>query len=582
MLNDYQPEISENERLKRGHRRKGRILLVGAIVGAAAVYSTMQLMVEAPAPIPVAETPSLPGPVSSEPLQKPSHKIDLALPTRTETIQDTGPADKAVPKTTLPLPVLSAKEPESGVDPDTTRAMPAESSLVQLPVPAEPALAEPALAEPALAKLALAELALAELALSELALETAADAPEAPLSLTNFVAVADIEIVKAAEPPVPASDQDQQFQPSLPGTWVEDKVKSGDSLARIFSRNNLSANLLHRIVHSGKEAKKLALIKPGETLKFRLDDDGNLLELVYQKNPIRSVQILPDGESFTLNKIERKLERRVTRSSGTITDSLYQSAQREGLSDNLIMELANIFGWDVDFALEIRAGDRFSLIYEEKYLDGEKYGNGPILAAEFVNKSRVFRAIRYEDEKGYGSYFSPDGGSMQKVFLRAPVDFRRISSRFTRSRWHPVLGKKRSHRGVDYAAATGTPIKASGEGRVTYRGRKGGYGKAVIIQHGQKITTLYGHMSKFKGSVKKGTRVRQGQVIGYVGKTGLATGPHLHYEFRVNGVHRNPLTVKLPPSSPIDKKYREDFQTKSAPLLAELDQMSRTMVATAE
>jgi len=582
MLNDYQPEISENERLKRGHRRKGRILLVGAIVGAAAVYSTMQLMVEAPAPIPVAGTPSLPGPVSSEPLQKTSHKLDLALPTRTETIQDTGPADKAVPQTALPLPALSAKEPETVVDPDTPRAMPAKSDIVQLPVPAEPALVEPVFAEPALVEPVLVELALAEPALSELALETAAVAPDAPPSLTDFVAVADIEIVEAAEPQVPASDQDQQIQPSLPGTWIEEKVKPGDSLARIFSRNNLSANLLHRIVHSSKEAKKLALIKPGETLKFRLDDEGNLLELVYQKNPIRSVQILPDGESFTLNKIERKLERRVTRSSGTITDSLYQSAQREGLSDKVIMELANIFGWDVDFALEIRAGDRFSLIYEEKYLDGEKYSSGPILAAEFVNKGLVFRAIRYEDEKGYGSHFSPDGGSMQKAFLRAPVDFRRISSRFTRSRWHPVLGKKRSHRGVDYAAATGTPIKAAGEGRVIYRGRKGGYGKAVIIQHGQKITTLYGHMSKFRGSVKKGTRVRQGQVIGYVGKTGLATGPHLHYEFRVNGVHRNPLTVKLPPSSPIDKKYREDFEKKSVPLLTELDQMSSTMVASAE
>ncbi len=555
-MNDYQPEISENERLKRGHRRKGRILLVGAIVSAAVVYSTTQLMVEAPAPIPVAETPSLPGPASSEPLQEPSHKIDLELPTQTETNQDTGPADKAVPQTSLPLPVQSAKEPESVADPDTPRAMPAEFAVVQLPVPAESAL------------------------------ETVADAPEAPPSQTDFVATAVIEIFEVAEPPVPANDQDQPVQPMppapLPGIWIEDKVKSGDSLARIFSRNNLSANLLHRIVHSSKEAKKLARIKPGETLKFRLDDDGNLLEMIHQKSPIRSLQILPDGESFTLNEIERVLERRVTHSSGTITDSLYQSAQREGLSDNLIMELANIFGWDVDFALEIRAGDRFSLIYEERYLDGEKYSNGPILAAEFVNKGRVFRAIRYEDEKGYGSYFSPDGNSMQKVFLRAPVDFRRISSRFTRSRWHPVLGKKRSHRGVDYAAATGTPIKAAGEGRVIHRGRKGGYGRAVIIQHGQKITTLYGHMSKYRGSVKKGTRVRQGQVIGYVGRSGLATGPHLHYEFRVNGVHRNPLTVKLPPSSPIDKKYREDFENKSEPLLAELDRMSRTMVAAAE
>jgi murein DD-endopeptidase MepM/ murein hydrolase activator NlpD len=246
------------------------------------------------------------------------------------------------------------------------------------------------------------------------------------------------------------------------------------------------------------------------------------------------------------------------------------------------MELANIFGWDVDFALEIRSGDRFSLIYEEEYLDGQKYGNGPILAAEFINQGKTFRALRYEDEQGRSSYFSPDGKSMRKAFLRAPVDFRRISSRFTRSRWHPVLGKKRPHRGVDYAAAIGTPIKAAGDGRVIFRGKKGGYGNTVIIKHGSQYTTLYGHLSKFRRKVKNGSRVRQGQTIGYVGKTGLATGPHLHYEFRVNGTHRNPLTVKLPAAAPLKAKYRADFSKKSAPLLARLDLISDTMVANAE
>lgn len=557
MLNDYQPEILETERLKRGHRRKGRILLVGTIVGAAAVYTTTQLMYEAPAPTPVSATASLPGSTPSNPLQKVSEQIDLALPSQTGVDhRDTGSTGRSATQTYTPIPVQPAKEPETAADPDTHGVMPQEPTLVQLPIPAEPAV------------------------------EIPVDAPEASASPTTTAATPDIGIVETVETSVPANDRDLPVQPPipapLPGTWVEDKVKSGDSLAKIFSRNNLSAGLLHRIVHSSKEAKKLSRIKPGETLRFRLDDEGNLLELIYQKSPIRSVKILPDGESFKLNEIERGLDGRITHASGTITDSLYQSAQRQGLSDALIMELANIFGWDVDFALEIRSGDQFSLIYEERYLDGEKYSNGPILAAEFVNRGKVFRAIRYEDGKGHGSYFSPDGNSMHKVFLRAPVDFRRISSRFAKSRWHPVLGKKRAHRGVDYAAATGTPIKAAGDGRVIYRGRKGGYGRTVIIQHGQKITTLYGHMSKYRGSVKKGTRVRQGQVIGYVGKSGLATGPHLHYEFRVNGVHRNPLTVKLPPSSPIDKKYREDFEKKSAPLLAELDRMSRTMVASAE
>jgi murein DD-endopeptidase MepM/ murein hydrolase activator NlpD len=246
------------------------------------------------------------------------------------------------------------------------------------------------------------------------------------------------------------------------------------------------------------------------------------------------------------------------------------------------MELANIFGWDIDFALEIRAGDSFNLIYEEAYLDGEVFDNGNILAAEFTNRGKVFRAIRYQDDQGNSNYYSPDGSSMRKAFLRAPVDFRRISSRFRTARWHPVLGKKRPHKGVDYAAATGTPIKASGDGRVIFRGTKGGYGKTVIIKHGSQYTTLYGHMSRFNKKVKNGSRVQQGQTIGYVGKSGLATGPHLHYEFRVNGVHRNPLTVKIPAAAPIDKRYKSDFQHQSEPLLAKLDLMSRTQLATAE
>ena len=364
--------------------------------------------------------------------------------------------------------------------------------------------------------------------------------------------------------------------------WIEEKIKPGDSLSKIFSRLGLSASLLHRIVNSSKEAKQLANIRPGEIFKVHLDDENAFLGLIHQRSRIRSLEILPEGDGFESRSINRGLETRVTQASGTITNSLYQGAQRAGLSDELTMELANIFGWDIDFALEIRAGDHFSLIYEEEYLDGEKYGSGAILAAEFVNRGNIFRAVRYDDGEGNVSYYSPDGHSMRKAFLRAPVDFRRISSRFAKARWHPVLGKKRPHRGVDYAAATGTPIKASGDGRIIFRGRKGGYGNAVIIKHGSQYTTLYGHMSKFNRKAKQGSRVRQGQIIGYVGRTGVATGPHLHYEFRINGVHRNPLTIKLPAAAPIDKKYREDFTAKSASLLVRLDLISKTVLAEAQ
>lgn len=383
-----------------------------------------------------------------------------------------------------------------------------------------------------------------------------------------------------ADTSAPADDQDVLTTVDH-GTWQEEKVKRGDSLALIFSRLKLSPNLLHRIVNSSKEAKTLANIRPGETIRVRLDQQGELLELVHKQSEIRSLQILPLDETFTAQIKDRSLEKRIASASGTITNSLYLGAQRAGLSDSLTMELANIFGWDIDFALEIRAGDQFSLIYEEEYLDGKKYRNGPILAAEFVNQGKVFRAIRFEDDEGYASYYSPEGESMRKAFLRAPVDFRRISSRFTKARYHPVLGKKRPHKGVDYAAAIGTPIKAAGDGRVTFRGTKGGYGRTIMIRHGSQYTTLYAHMSKFRSSVKNGSRVRQGQVIGYVGKSGLATGPHLHYEFRVNGVHRNPLTIKLPAAEPLAKTYRAKFTEISKNLLAELDLISKTMVADA-
>lgn len=387
------------------------------------------------------------------------------------------------------------------------------------------------------------------------------------------------------EKAVPAGHQsDTELNPVTENAVrsLEESVKKGDSISRIFSRIDLSAKLLQRILNSGDEAKQLAHIRPGETLKVKVDEQGKFLGLILERSAIKSLHIQAMGDEFETRTVERGVEKRTTNASGTITDSLYQSAQRAGLSDQLIMQLADIFGWDIDFALEIRSGDQFSLVFEEEYLDGEFYGSGPILAAEFVNRGKIFRAIRYQDQMGNINYFSPDGRSMRKAFLRAPVDFRRISSRFTKARWHPVLGKKRPHKGVDYAAATGTPIKASGDGRVIFRGRKGGYGNSVIIKHGRQYTTLYGHMSRYKRSVKKGTRVSQGQVIGYVGKTGLATGPHLHYEFRVNGVHRNPLTVKIPAASPINKEYKKDFEEKSRPLLTQLDVISRTQVATAE
>jgi len=386
-----------------------------------------------------------------------------------------------------------------------------------------------------------------------------------------------IPIPNSPKQPIAAPQKIKATKPNY--QWKEHRIRTGDNLALIFPKLGLSANLLHRIVSSNSTAAQLAHIKPGETLRAALDTDNNLHELILKQSAIRSLKITPDGDTFSAKTIERQLESRTTHISGKVTSSLFVSAQKAGLSDRLIMELANIFGWDIDFALEIRAGDYFNVIYQEDFLDGEKYRDGAILAAEFVNRGESFRAIRYTDATGREDYYSPDGKSVRKAFLRSPVDFRRISSKFQKSRWHPVLGKKRPHRGVDYAASTGTPIKAAGDGKIILRGRKGGYGRAVMIEHGGGIVTLYGHMSRYASKQRRGTRVKQGQTIGYVGKSGLASGPHLHYEFRINGSHRNPLTVKLPSAAPIAKKYRSDFQEKTAPLLARLEILNKTLVA---
>ena len=389
------------------------------------------------------------------------------------------------------------------------------------------------------------------------------------------------ETVKAAEM-IPAPDEVAQPTATEEARKTVYKIRSGDSMASIFKKNKLSPSLLHQIVNSSKTAKQLTDIRPGETLHLAFDADDKLLSLRLEHSKVDSLEILATAEGFSATEKSRAVETRNTHLSGVIENSLYVSAKKSGLSDQLIMQLADIFGWDIDFALEIRSGDRFTVIFEEDYLDGEKLRDGPILAAEFINQGQTYQALRYVDDTGRADYYTPEGRSMRKAFLRAPVDFRRISSRFTKERYHPVLGKKRPHRGVDYAAKTGTPIRASGDGKVIFRGKKGGYGKTIIIQHGQTYTTLYAHLSRYNKKARKGKRVKQGQVIGYVGKTGLATGPHLHYEFRVNGVHRNPLTVKLPAAKPIAKKYRDDFMIKIQPLISKLDLISRTLVADAQ
>ncbi len=374
-------------------------------------------------------------------------------------------------------------------------------------------------------------------------------------------------------------DQLQAAAADSVDSWNEITIRRGDNLARIFDRNKASRGDLQRIIDLGGEAGKLTSIHPGQQLRLQLNSDGRVDQLEYPVDELRTLHVKRDGDRFTARVSTLNTEIRERVISARIKNSLYLSARDAGLSEGMIMELASIFGWDIDFALDIRTGDYFTVMFEELHADSGKIKDGSILAAEFVNQDKSFRAVRYTDPNGATSYYNPEGRSMRKAFLRSPVDFRRISSRFQRERWHPVLGKKRPHRGVDYAAATGTPIRASGDGRITFVGYKGGYGKTVVIQHGTSYSTLYGHLNGYRKGIRSGKYVKQGQTIGYVGSTGLATGPHLHYEFRVNGVHRNPLTVKLPAAEPIPSRYREDFLRKSKPLLATIEQHASTLLA---
>ncbi len=388
---------------------------------------------------------------------------------------------------------------------------------------------------------------------------------------------------REAEPAVKPAPQalapDAPAVPETEGHWDTVKVRPGDSLARIFKRQGFDSRQLHDILAMGKPTRTLKHLRPGQVFRFQRDENGQLRALEYQLNRLESLLVhkTPEGQYTTAMQV-RSLDTRHAYASGAINSSLFEAGKLAGMNDRLIMDLVAIFGWDIDFALDIRRGDSFSMLYEEQFLDGKKIKDGPILAAEFTTQGHTFKAVRYTDASGRSDYYSPDGHSMRKAFLRTPVDFRRISSRFGK-RHHPVLNTMRMHKGVDYAARRGTPIKAAGDGKVIFRGRKGGYGRVIILQHGGHYSTLYAHMSAFKKGIRTGSRIRQGQVIGFVGSSGRATGPHLHYEFRVNGVHRNPLTVRLPDAAPIKKALRQDFAQKAQGLMRQLAMYTATQVA---
>lgn len=365
---------------------------------------------------------------------------------------------------------------------------------------------------------------------------------------------------------------------------IKHKIQTNESLSSIFPLYAINTTTLEKITKANKIGSRFADLVVGKVLTIELDERYKLKRLVYKKDIMTTLIATRHGDSFDVRMKVKPLNKRETLAKGVIQSSLSSDGQKAGLSQRIINKLADkIFAWDIDFNKDLRPDDKFTVIFEETLVEGQRLKTGEILAAEFVISGKSYSAIRYKDKKGKTDYYSPQGKNvvrkMRKTFLRSPIAFARISSHFNLRRKHPVLNRIRAHKGVDYAAKSGTPIKSTGMGKIIFRGRKGGYGNVVIVQHNKKYKSLYAHMSKFNNQYKLGNTVQQGAVVGYVGKTGLATGAHLHYEFLVNGVHKNPLTVKLPRTEVKENKvFLARFKKQTQPYI---DQLNQIMTETA-
>jgi murein DD-endopeptidase MepM/ murein hydrolase activator NlpD len=353
-------------------------------------------------------------------------------------------------------------------------------------------------------------------------------------------------------------------------SWEHVTVKPGQTLDAIFRQQGFSIALLQRILAVNDDTQRLTHIKPGDVFEFHRDLSGEMTEMRYPIDEEHYLLVSREGEDLFADMQHRLITREIAQVEGIINSSLFLAARDAGLKDQMILELANIFGWDIDFVLDIRDGDRFMLVYEKIFRDGEFLRDGKILAATFINQGERFQAIWYENGE-IADYFAPDGRNMRKEFLRAPLNFSYISSGFNPKRMHPILKRIRPHNGIDYYAPQGTPVYAAGAGTVIRSAYSPANGNHVFIQHSNSIVTKYLHFSKRE--VRQGQKVKQGQTIGYVGSTGLATGPHLHYEFVLDGVHRNPRTVPLPKVEPLGPELLVDFKLSAAPMLTQLSRL---------
>jgi len=377
----------------------------------------------------------------------------------------------------------------------------------------------------------------------------------------------------AAAAPLPAAPPPTTrvaMQEAGLASTIEIIVRRNDTLDAIFKRMSLDKADLAAIRELPGIRQSLDFLKPGDSIRLTHNDDGAIKALTRKVSETQTLEVVRRDDGFAAQMVSNPVETRTRTATATIDSSLFQAAEAAEMSDLVALKLANVFAWDIDFVLDIREGDRFTAVYEQIYQDGKYIRDGEVLAAEFVNNGKTYRAVRFVADDGTAGYYTPEGQPMRKAFLRAPVEFSRISSGFNPHRLHPILNTIRGHMGTDYAAPTGTPVHAAGDGRVSFAGVRGGYGNALIIAHSNSVSTLYGHMSRFAAHSRVGAHVQQGEVIGYVGMTGLATGPHLHYEYLMNGVHKDPQTVHLPGAEPLHADVLQKFRSVTAPLVADL------------
>lgn len=400
----------------------------------------------------------------------------------------------------------------------------------------------------------------------------------APQTLTGNIATTTI----TEEISIPAVETSAQ-QTAEQDFWYKDHVRRDDTLSSLLSRLNIRNREALDFVRNDHVASEIASsLKPNNAIEAQSNQDGDLISLEYELNSDEFISVKRSDSGYQASKAARKLEVRPILKSALIKSSLFGATDDANIPDHIAIQVAEMFESDIDFHTDLRQGDHFNVIYEGSYDQGELIKTGDVLAAEFINKGKTYTAVGYRDTSGQMHYYTPDGKSLHKSFLRSPLEFTRISSGFSLGRFHPVLQKMRAHKGVDMAAPSGTRIKASGDAVVDFVGQKGGYGNVIVLKHANGVSTVYGHLSRFMAGLRRGAKVAQGDVIGFVGMTGLATGPHLHYEFLLNGQHRDPMTVALPKANPLAAQDRAQFAQISNRLNAQLKLLGASNIAALE